>query len=38
MLVLPKRSEASGRFLLKKKLRVVNCIEGNERAVVETWW
>jgi len=37
MILVPKRREASGRFLRKKKLRVISCIESNERAVVETW-
>jgi len=37
MILVPEISEAFGRFLLKKKLRAISCIEGSEGAVVETW-
>jgi hypothetical protein len=37
MIFVTKGSEASGRFLLKKELFVISCVEGNERAVVGTW-
>jgi len=37
MILVPDRSEAFGRFLLKKKLRAISCIEDNEGAAVETW-
>jgi hypothetical protein len=36
MILVPKRRKVSGRFLRKKKLRVIICTEGNVTAVVET--